>query len=148
MINWKVRIRQKWFWLTLIPLLFLLADQLAGLFGLVAEAQAGQLYDGALMQLAIALVGTVFAILALVGLPVDTTTEGYGDSARALTYVEPAPNASYYGLQTYLEQSGAADAKMVDWGDDVPTASLNARELAEAAKKADFSMDGAKDADR
>lgn len=115
MINWKTRIRQKWFWLAVIPALFLLADQVHGLFALMATVEAGHLYDGPLMQMGLSLVGTVFAILVLIGIPVDTTTEGYGDSARALTYTEPAPNASAYGLAEYEEQCAVADAKMVDW---------------------------------
>lgn len=119
MINWKVRVRQKWFWLTLIPLVFLLGDQLVGLVSLMGEVEAGHLYEGPLMEMVLKLVGTAFAVLALVGVPVDTTTEGYGDSARALTYAEPAPNASAYGLQEYEEQCAAADAKMVDWAAQV-----------------------------
>ncbi len=75
--------------------------------------QAGHLYDGPLMEAALALVGTVFAVLVILGVPVDTTTKGYGDSARALTYEEPAPNASAYGLQEYEEQCAAAAAKSV-----------------------------------
>ena len=89
MINWKVRIRQKWFWAAVIPAVLLLLDQLWGLF----------------------------AVLVLVGLPVDTTTEGYGDSARALAYERPAPNASAYGLKEYEEQCAAAAAKSVKFSE-------------------------------
>lgn len=109
MINWKVRLKQKWFWLTLIPMLFLLADQVHGLVSLMATIEAGHLYEGPFMQLMLSVVGTVFAILVLIGIPVDTTTEGYGDSARALTYTEPAPNASAYGLAEYEEKERADD---------------------------------------
>lgn len=115
MINWKVRVRQKWFWLTIVPAVLLLLDQLWGLVALLGSLQAGHLYDGPLMEELLSLAGTVFAILVLIGIPVDTTTQGYGDSARALTYKEPAPSASAYGLREYEEQSAAADAKMVDW---------------------------------
>lgn len=135
MINWKVRVRQKWFWLTLIPLVFLLGDQLVGLVSLMGEVEAGHLYEGPLMEMVLKLVGTAFAVLALVGVPVDTTTEGYGDSARALTYAEPAPNASAYGLQEYEEQCAAADAKMVDWAAQV--ASLGESCTVSAAELAD-----------
>ena len=37
------------------------------------------------------LIGTVFALLALLGIVVDPTTEGIGDSERALGYDEPYP---------------------------------------------------------
>lgn len=113
MINWKVRVRQKWFWLTIIPAVLMLLDQLWGLFAVLGSIQAGHLYDGPLMEAMLSLVGTVFMVLVVLGIPVDTTTEGYGDSARALTYVAPAPNASAYGLQEYEEQCAAAAEKAV-----------------------------------
>ena len=113
MINWKVRIRQKWFWAAVIPAVLLLLDQLWGLFAVLGSIQAGRLYDGPVMDDLLSLVGTIFAVLVLVGLPVDTTTEGYGDSARALAYERPAPNASAYGLKEYEEQCAAAAAKSV-----------------------------------
>ena len=122
MINWKVRIRQKWFWLTLIPLVFLLGDQLVGLMSLMGEVEAGHLYEGPLMEMMLKLIGTAFAVLALVGVPVDTTTEGYGDSARALTYEAPAPNA-----------------KMVDWAAQVASlgesCTVSAAELADVMER-------------
>ena len=139
MINWKVRIRQKWFWLTLIPLVFLLGDQLVGLMSLMGEVEAGHLYEGPLMEMMLKLIGTAFAVLALVGVPVDTTTEGYGDSARALTYEAPAPNASAYGLQEYEEQCAAANAKMVDWAAQVASlgesCTVSAAELADVMER-------------
>ena len=139
MINWKVRVRQKWFWITIIPAVLMLLDQLWGLFALLGSIQAGHLYDGPLMEALLSLVGTAFAILVLVGVPVDTTTEGYGDSARALAYEAPAPNASAYGLQEYEEQCAAADAKMVDWAAQVAAASnictVSAAELADAVAR-------------
>lgn len=99
MLNMKVRLRQKWFWITLIPLLFLLFDQVVQLFQMVLALSAlGEpLYGGQIMALCLELVGVVFAILALVGFPVDLTTDGYGDSSRALNYEVPAMNASETG---------------------------------------------------
>lgn len=99
MLNLKVRLRQKWFWITLIPLLFLLFDQVSQLIDLVLalSATGGPLYDGEIMSLCLEVVGVVFAVLALIGFPVDLTTDGYGDSARALNYEVPAMNASETG---------------------------------------------------
>lgn len=154
MINWKVRVKQKWFWLTIIPAVLMLLDQLWGLFALLGSIEAGHLYDGTLMEALLSLVGTVFAVLVLVGLPVDTTTDGYGDSARALAYREPAPNASAYGLKEYEEQCAAADAKMVDLSDLVhrgPVAcTVSAAELADAVSTPVRPADGegADDGDR
>lgn len=96
MLNLKVRLKQKWFWITLIPLLFLFIDQVTQLVATIQViiATGGALYDSPLMALCIEAIGVLFAILALIGFPVDLTTDGYGDSARALDYTEPAPNAS------------------------------------------------------
>lgn len=95
MLNLKVRLKQKWFWITLIPLVFLLFDQIIGLCNTIQAIVLGDtLYGSDLMVLTLEIVGTVFAVLALIGFPVDLTTDGYGDSARALNYEEPAPNAS------------------------------------------------------
>lgn len=118
MINWTVRVRQKWFWLTIIPAVLLLADQLWGLWEALGNIEVGNLYDGPVMEALMSLAGTVFGVLAIIGIPVDTTTDGYGDSARALTYSAPAPNASEYGLAEFAEQSIAADSKMADWSED------------------------------
>lgn len=81
-INWKVRIKNKTFWLALIPAVLLLAQQVAGLFGVALDF--GQLQD----QLT-AIVGTVFTLLAILGIVADPTTAGVGDSEQAMGYTEP-----------------------------------------------------------
>lgn len=81
-INWKVRIRNKWFWITLIPLVLLLVQQVCGIFGVTLDLSQ-------LNEQLVAIVGTVFAILAALGIVVDMTTEGIGDSERAMGYEEP-----------------------------------------------------------
>ena len=81
-INWKVRIKNKTFWLALIPAVLLLAQQVAGLFGVALDF--GQIKD----QL-VAIVGTVFTLLAILGIVADPTTAGVGDSERAMGYTEP-----------------------------------------------------------
>jgi phi LC3 family holin len=84
MINWKVRFKNKAFWIGLIPLLLLLIQQVAAIFGI-------SLNFGVLQEQLIAVIGTVFALLALLGVVVDPTTEGVGDSERALGYEVPYP---------------------------------------------------------
>ena len=81
-INWKVRIKNKTFWLALIPAVLLLAQQVAGLFGVALDF--GQIKD----QL-VAIVGTVFTLLAILGIVADPTTAGMGDSEQAMGYDEP-----------------------------------------------------------
>ena len=82
MINWKVRFKNKAFWLAFIPALLLLAQQICGLFGVTLNVSE-------LTEQLIAIVGTVFTILALWGVVVDPTTEGVSDSAQAMTYDKP-----------------------------------------------------------
>lgn len=107
MLNLKVRLKQKWFWITLIPLLFLLIDQVYTLVTLMQTAIIGELFESELQAMVIAAIGTLFAVLALIGFPVDLTTEGYGDSARALNYEVPAMNASEQAkldYEAYLDE--------------------------------------------
>jgi phi LC3 family holin len=82
MINWKIRLGDKLFWLTGIPLVLLLVQQVCAVFGV-------NLDFGVLQEQLVGIVGTVFAILALVGVVRDPTTVGVGDSARALSYETP-----------------------------------------------------------
>ena len=84
MINWKIRFKNKAFWLGLVPLALLLIQQVAAIFGLSLDF-------GVLQEQLVAVIGTVFALLALLGVVVDPTTEGIGDSERALAYEEPYP---------------------------------------------------------
>ena len=79
-INWKVRIKNKLFWTSLISALALLAQAIAALFGFTIDLTklTGQL---------IAVVDAVFVVLAVLGIVADPTTKGVGDSDRAMTYV-------------------------------------------------------------
>lgn len=82
MINWKVRLRNKAFWLAFIPAVLLLVQTVAALFGFALNL--GDIGDKLL-----AMVNAVFALLSILGVVVDPTTQGVGDSQRALGYVEP-----------------------------------------------------------
>lgn len=81
-INWKVRIKNKAFWLAAIPAVLLLAQQVCALLGVPLEV-AG------LSDQLVAIVGTVFGILALLGVVTDPTTAGISDSDLAMSYEEP-----------------------------------------------------------
>lgn len=81
-INWKVRIKNKAFWLAVIPAVLLLVQTVAAIFG--AKLDLGELGN----QL-IAVVNAAFAVLAILGVVTDPTTAGYGDSLQAMTYEEP-----------------------------------------------------------
>lgn len=78
-INWIVRIKNKAFWVALIPAILLLIQAIAAVFGLAIDL--GDLGDKLL-----AVINALFAVLAILGVVVDPTTPGAGDSERALTY--------------------------------------------------------------
>ena len=82
MINWKIRLMNKQFWLSLIPDLALTAQAVAAVFGWEIDLTTAV---GKLLTV----VNTVFALLVVLGIVVDPTTEGVGDSERALSYTEP-----------------------------------------------------------
>lgn len=82
MINWKVRIKNKMFWLALIPAVLLLVQVVAAVFGYTLDL-------GDLGNKLLAVVNALFGVLALLGVVVDPTTAGLSDSAQALTYEEP-----------------------------------------------------------
>lgn len=81
-INWIVRIKNKVFWVALIPAVLLLVQQICALFGVNLEVSglSDQLID---------IVNTVFVVLAVLGIVADPTTDGMNDSEQALTYTEP-----------------------------------------------------------
>lgn len=82
MINWKIRVKNKNFWIAMIPAILLLIQQIAGIFGISIDL--GDLGDKLL-----AVINTIFVILALVGVVSDPTTTGISDSEQALNYTEP-----------------------------------------------------------
>lgn len=82
MINWKVRFKNKAFWLAFIPALLLLVQQICGLVGVTLDIA------GVSAQL-VSIVETVFVILALWGVVNDPTTAGTSDSKLAMTYDKP-----------------------------------------------------------
>lgn len=85
MINWQVRIKNKQFWLALIPAVLLLVQVVAAVFGF--ELDLGELGNRLLD-----VINALFAVLAILGIVVDPTTDGVGDSAQAMTYTEPRRN--------------------------------------------------------
>lgn len=84
MINWKVRIKQKWFWLAIVPAVLVLVRTVAAVVGINLD-----LSD--LGEKLIAVVEAVFTVLVILGIVVDPTTDGLRDSAQAMTYEEPKP---------------------------------------------------------
>ena len=79
-INWTVRLKNKVWLATVISFIVSMVYQWLGYFDI-----APVVTQDAAVQLASA----VLQILSLLGLIVDPTTAGMGDSARALGYEEP-----------------------------------------------------------
>lgn len=81
-INWIARIKNKSFWLALVPAVLLLVQTVAAVFGFTLDF-------GELGNQLLAVVNAVFAVLAILGVVTDPTTKGFGDSKQALTYDKP-----------------------------------------------------------
>lgn len=82
MINWRVRLKNRTFWMTFIPAVFLLLQGIAELIGINVNLTD---YQDRMMDI----INAVFVILATTGIVVDPTTEGIVDSRLAMTYTEP-----------------------------------------------------------
>lgn len=81
-INWKVRIKNKIFWIALIPAMLMLVKSMANLLGFTMDLQ---LIEANLLDV----VEAVFMVLGIMGIVADPTTSGMGDSEQALTYEKP-----------------------------------------------------------
>ena len=81
-INWKVRIKNKVFWLALIPALLLLAQVVAAVFGY-------ELHIEAIGDKLTAVINALFAVLTILGVVTDPTTAGVSDSKQAMEYEKP-----------------------------------------------------------
>lgn len=81
-INWTVRIKNKNFWITVIPAMLLFIQVVAGVFGISLDL-------GDLGNKLLAVVNAAFAVLSILGIVTDPTTAGISDSELAMTYETP-----------------------------------------------------------
>ena len=81
-INWLVRIKNKTFWVALIPAVLLLVQVVAAVFGFTIDL-------GDLGNKLLDVVNALFMVLAILGVVTDPTTDGITDSKQALEYTEP-----------------------------------------------------------
>lgn len=81
-INWTVRLKNKTFWLALIPAVLLLVQVVGAVFGYTLDL-------GDLGNKLLEVVNALFAVLAILGIVADPTTAGVSDSTQALTYEKP-----------------------------------------------------------
>lgn len=82
MINWTVRIKNKNFWLAVIPAVLLLVQTVAAVFGYTLDL-------GDIGNRLIAVVNAVFGVLVILGVVNDPTTAGISDSKQARGYDFP-----------------------------------------------------------
>lgn len=81
-INWKVRIKNKNFWITVIPAILLLIQVVASVFNYTLDL-------GELGNKLLAVVNAVFALMSVLGVVNDPTTATLNDSGLAMTYDKP-----------------------------------------------------------
>ncbi|WP_311436986.1 phage holin [Fannyhessea vaginae] len=82
MINWKIRMQNKTFWLALVPAFLLLIQAVAQVFNVSLDFTN-------LNKDLLGVVNALFTVLAIVGVVTDPTTKGLSDSTQALTYSKP-----------------------------------------------------------
>ncbi len=81
-INWTVRLKNKAFWVSVIPAVLLLIQVVAAVFGFTLDL-------GDIGNKLIAVVNALFAVLAILGVVNDPTTATLNDSEQAMTYEKP-----------------------------------------------------------
>lgn len=85
-MNWKVRLKNKYFWISIIPALILVIESVAKCFGVTLDMTD-------LQNNLIAVVNAVFVVLVIIGVVNDPTTDGLSDSEQAMTYESPKKDA-------------------------------------------------------
>lgn len=81
-INWKIRLKNKFFWLAMVPAFLLVVQIAAGWFGYKLAANV-------IGEEAAQFINSVFALLVILGVVVDPTTDGMDDSKQAMYYHVP-----------------------------------------------------------
>lgn len=81
-INWTVRLKNKNFWMAIIPAMVLLIQAVAAALGFTLDL-------GDIGAKLLAIVEAVFVVLTILGIVNDPTTAGTSDSAQAMTYKKP-----------------------------------------------------------
>lgn len=82
-INWKLRLQNKTILVALIALCVSFVYQVLGMFGVVPSISQNEVINT---------LGLLVNILVALGVVVDPTTDGIGDSTNALNYKTPKVN--------------------------------------------------------
>lgn len=129
-INWPVRLKNKAFWVALIPAVLLLAQVAAAVFGYKLDL-------GDFGNKLMAVVNAVFGLLAVLGVVNDPTTAGTSDSALALSYAAPRIDDEE---PTY----NRADVTAAGTGADTAETTPSVKDTAAQGNTADAKNEGAK----
>ena len=82
-INWRVRVKNKDFWIAIIPAALILIQAILSVFGVTIDL-------GVIGNKLLAVIESAFIFLAILGVVNDPTTGGFlYDSEQALTYLSP-----------------------------------------------------------
>ncbi|EAE4650249.1 phage holin [Listeria monocytogenes] len=76
-INWKVRMKSKVFWVSIIPLVLVLIQQILGWFGVTVPSET-------INKEALDMINSVFLLLGVLGVVNDPTTPTASDSDLVL----------------------------------------------------------------
>lgn len=79
-INWKVRLKNPVFWLTVIPAVITFVYTVLGAVGVVPSLSE---------DVVVNIITALISALTTIGVLVDPTTKGVGDSTRAMVYDAP-----------------------------------------------------------
>lgn len=82
MINWKIRFKNKQFWIYLVSVFLLIIQIFCFIFGYKIDINK-------LSSLLLMLIDSIFSLLVITGICIDPTTKGLSDSKKALLYDEP-----------------------------------------------------------
>lgn len=80
MINWKVRLKNKIWVASMVSLIVGFVYEVLAMAGITPRVEQNEI---------LALAKAVLQILGMIGVVQDPTTDGMGDSVRALGYEEP-----------------------------------------------------------
>lgn len=129
-LNFKVRAKSASFWIGIVGTLVIVAQAILGQFGIKLDvAGIGSQAD--------TIITAVFAILSLLGVAVDPTTKGIGDSNLALTYAAPKVDSVSHGTLTSSSKNVSRETLTTDPINTNP----QGQEIAEAIKPIEGSGD-------
>lgn len=103
-VNFLARAKNEVFWVTFIPAVLILIQAIAAVFGFTLDLTA-------IGDKLVAVVVALFAVLTLLGVVVDPTTEGLGDTKLALSYTKPkgaADSENDYEIIRAIQEDGYA----------------------------------------